>query len=111
MRIGKLRTKVEFQRRSLVQNPLNGELQPEYATFETCFADVRGIRGKEALEGTNKLNGEVSHRIYARAHSGFAPKPEDRVVFQNKTIELTSVVNVDERGHYYEILGYEDLNQ
>lgn len=111
MKIGKLRTQVQFQKRSLVQDDSTGANTSQWTTYETCFADVRGIRGREATEGTNKLNATVTHRIYARNHSGFDPQPEDRVLQGSKVIEITSVVNVDERDFWYEILGFEDYNR
>lgn len=112
MKIGKLRTKVEFQRRSLIQDPDTGAELAQWTTYEECFADVRGIRGREALDGTNKLNATATHRVYVRAHVGFDPQPEDRILQENsKVIEITSSVNVEERDFYYEILGFEDYNK
>ena len=111
MKIGKLRTRVQFQRRTLVQDPSTGSSQPTWVTYENCMADVRGIRGQENLDGTNKLNAIVTHRVYARAHSGFEPKQEDRILQGSKVIEITSVVDIEERDFWFEILGFEDLNQ
>lgn len=111
MKIGKLRTFVHFQRRSTAQDSSTGANTPNWTTYESVFADVRPIRGRESLEGTNKLNAMVTHRIYVRAHMGFTPQPEDRILQDTKVIEITSVANVDERDFYYEILGFEDYNK
>ncbi len=111
MRIGKLRTPVQFQRRSLVQDSQTGSSTSQWVTYENCFADIRGLRGSESLEGTNKLNAVLTHRIYARAHEGFDPQPEDRILQDDKVIEINSIVDINERGFYYEILGFEDYNK
>ena len=111
MKIGKLRTPVEFQRRSLAQDSTTGANTPQWTSYQSIFADVRPIRGNEALDGTNKLNAVVTHRIYVRAHPGFEPQPEDRIVSGNQVIEITSVADIDDRGFWYEILGFRDYNK
>ena len=48
MKIGKLRTKVRFQRRLLVQDPITGSSEPQWVDYANVFADVRGLRGRES---------------------------------------------------------------
>lgn len=111
MKIGKMRSIVEFQRRINQQNSKTGSYEPVWTTYETAFVDLDGVQGREALDGTNKLNAEVTHKIWARWHQNFEPAPQDRILMGNRIFEITFVVNIDEDDRYYLIGAYEDYNQ
>lgn len=111
MKVGKCRTIVEFQEYSLTQNASTGEADRTWTTYAARFADVRAIRGSERIE-YNKINATVSHRIYVRADPNFYPKPTHRCLLplSGKTIYLSSVIDIEERGAWYECMGYEELD-
>ena len=111
MKIGKMRSLVEFQRRTLNQDPETGSLTPIWLTYERTFADLQGVQGKESLEGTNKLNADVTHKVYVRNHPGFEPAPQDRMLHEEQVFEITFVINIQEKDRYYLLGAYEDLNQ
>ena len=111
MKIGKMRSPVQFQRRTLNQDPATGSLTPVWTTYEAAFADLDGTQGKETLEGTNKLNAEVTHRVWVRAHDRFEPRPQDRILHKSRVLEIIFVVNIQEKDRYYLIGAYEDYNQ
>lgn len=111
MKIGKMRSVVQFQERVNQQNPDTGGYEPVWVTYEEAFADLQGTQGRESAEGTNKLNAEVTHKIWVRNHFGFRPQPQDRIVEGSRVFEIIYVVNLEEKDRYYLIGAYEDLNQ
>lgn len=111
MKIGKMRTIAQFQERVNQQNPNTGSYEPVWTTYEEAFVDLQGTQGREDLEGTNKLNAEVTHKIWVRNHTGFDPQPQDRIVSKGRIFEIVYSINLEEKDRYFLIGAFEDLNQ
>lgn len=80
-----------------------GAEQPSWATFAANVpCRVYEIRGGETFRG-KQMEGDVSHVIETRYLVGLAPTM--RVVWDGKTIDITSILDRDGRKRYLEIQG------
>lgn len=93
MRAGQLRHRVTIQQFTQTQNEY-GEIVEGWTTFATVWAAVEPLRGREFWDA-QQLNAEVTARIRLRYLSGVGPTM--RVVYDGRTFEVDSVIDVDER--------------
>lgn len=111
MRAGSLRHKLVFQQLT-VANDTWGHSAKTWADDTTLYAAVWPVRGIERLEGM-KLDNELSHKIRVRYDKDIHPKMRIKYVDKKKGstryFNILSIVNVDERNIYQEIMASEEI--
>ena len=100
MQAGKLRHQIIIQQQSSTQDA-HGQLVETWTTFATLRASVEPLRGKEYFS-TEQEHAEVDTRIRIRYSAGILPKM--RVLFGSKLYDIKSVINVEERNRYMELM-------
>lgn len=105
MRAGGLRHKIKFQQLT-VANDTWGHSNETWADQVTCFAAIWPLRGIERMEGM-KLDNEVTHKIRIRYEKDIHPKM--RIEFGERYFNILSIINVDERNIYQEIMASEEV--
>ena len=92
MNIGKLRDKIEIQSKQKTQNEF-GEETVSYITVLTTWARVLT---KSAREISNSgLRNEIDYKVLLRHSEQIVP--EMVVVWNGKTLEISSVLDADEK--------------
>lgn len=100
MRAGELRHQVTVQRYTETQNDF-GEVVKGWFDLFTTRANVRPITGKEiALDYT--IVNKLTHRVFLRYRANI--KPNDRVIYKDRELNITSVINIDESDVSIELL-------
>lgn len=66
---------------------------PTYATQGTYWASVEPLNGREGIVA-RQLRADVTHMV--KMFNVGAIKPKDRFTYKNRTLEVSSVLNVDE---------------
>ncbi len=94
MRIGRLRHRITIQEYKLIgrdeyNSPIMG-----WGDFATVWASVEPISGQEYW-ASSQVQAEVTHRIRVRYLSGV--RPTMRVQFKERTFEVESIINWQER--------------
>jgi SPP1 family predicted phage head-tail adaptor len=82
-----------------------GETEPNWQTLATASASVEPISGSEYFAAA-QTNASVTHRIRMRYISGLTPKM--RIVWGDRTFEITLVRNLGEQNRFMEILAFEE---
>lgn len=93
MIIGRLRKRVQLQHLAKNQDGY-GEMIPSYSTYATVWASIEPLQGRE-LEHAQQISAETSHRVKIRYNSNVVS--EHRVIYGDRTFEIESVINPDER--------------
>lgn len=93
MKIGKLRQRVAIQNFIATRDSFGAEV-PAWTDVATVWASVTPVSGKEYF-ASGQVNAEVSTKITLRYRSGITPKM--RAVFEDRTFEIISVLNFEER--------------
>lgn len=94
MRAGRLRHRVRLERRTLGSADVYGERLPTWALLDSVWASIESVGATETRRAEQQQI-EATHAIRIRYYSGLTAK--DRVVFNSRTFEILSVLNVDER--------------
>ena len=104
MRAGQLRQRIEIQEPTAAKS-VSGAETITYVTRYTRYAEVKGLRGREALTAIeNEAN--VDYKINLRYDPALANvTPKWRVALGAINIDLVSWVNVDERNIKIEAMG------
>ena len=105
MRAGQLRHKISFQQLT-VANDTWGHSNETWTDMVTTYAAIWPIRGIEKLEAL-KLDNEVTHKIRVRYNSSLTPKM--RIRFGTRYFNISSIINVDERDIYQEVIATEEV--
>jgi len=105
MRAGSLRHKIVFQQLT-VANDTWGHSNETWTDSITAWAAIWPLRGTERMEGM-KLDNELTHKIRVRYQNGLHPKM--RIKFGTRYFDIQSIVNVDERNIYQEIMATEEI--
>ena len=100
MRIGKLRHSVQLT------SPANaadgfGEDIKSYTQYGKTWASINPLSGKELINAQQQI-GEVTHRVKIRFNSAIAIT--HRIVHKGRTLEIISIRDFEERGHWQEIM-------
>lgn len=96
MRAGRLRHRVTIQHRTLGQDDA-GALVETWATTAVVWADVRTVGGGERLQpGIEQTVATMQHQVTIRRHPTTI-LPSQRVIWQGRTLEITSVQEPDNR--------------
>lgn len=93
MQSGTLRHRVTLQ--SFTTSPdVYGEPIKTWADLATVWAAVEPLRGREYFQA-QQTHAEVSYRVRIRHRADILPTM--RVLHAGKTLEILSVINIDER--------------
>ena len=93
MRAGDLKHLVSIQRAVLTQNDY-GEVIEDWQELYSCRASIRPISGKEIAINHSIVN-VISHKVHIRYKPDI--KPSDRIVFDGRIFNITSVINYEEK--------------
>ena len=96
---GKLRHRIIIQTFTLEQDDFGQQVRSPITLVER-WASVEPLRGQE-LMNARQVQADVTHRVRVRKADGVTPKMQ--VVFDNRTFEILSVLNIEERGRLVEI--------
>ena len=108
MDFSKLRQCITFQKPGgTVKNGM-GEDVPVYTDFATVWAAVEPLTGREYAEA-QKIRAETTYRVTTRYMAGITP--DMRVLHKDKTLNIASVLNIDERNVELQIMAVDgDIN-
>jgi len=99
MRAGRLRHRFEFQSSTGEQNAFGEPIQT-WTTYTTLWAGLEPLRGEEIIHA-RQVTATVSHKIRVRFNSSITSN--HRVVFDSRTFEINSVINLGERDRELEL--------
>ena len=94
MDFSKLRHRVTFQKPSGKTTNSMGEDVPIYEDFATVWAAVEPLTGREYTEA-QKIRADTTYRVTTRYIADVTP--DMRIDHGNKTLNIASVLNIDER--------------
>jgi SPP1 family predicted phage head-tail adaptor len=97
---GRLRHRVTLKSNSPSVDEYGDESE-SWGTEGTVWARIEPLRGQELLLA-QQVNAELSHRVTIRYYSGCSP--QWRVYFGNRTLEIVSVRDPEERNIKMELL-------
>lgn len=107
MRSGKLRHVIT------IEQPTDGHgatYNEGTLTFADLYANIRAavipLTGKE-LFGQSKVEAGVSHRVEMRYRPDITPKC--RVQFKGRTLEIVSIINLEERNKELHLMCWEQV--
>ncbi len=103
MRAGNLRNKVIIQQATEAQDTF-GEPDVSWSTFATVWASIEPLRGDEYFTA-QQTGASISHRVRMRYLDGVLPKM--RILWGERVLEITSVLNVYERNRNMELMCFE----
>ncbi|MGG3157139.1 phage head closure protein [Priestia megaterium] len=94
MNAGKLDKKITFQDYKLVKK--DGMSQEVWEDFKTVYAMVRTISGREFYQAASVQN-EYTTRFIIRYSAGKNINENMRIVYRNRTFEIVSIINDNEK--------------
>jgi SPP1 family predicted phage head-tail adaptor len=101
MRAGQLRHRVTLESPVASLDAYRQESR-SWATVGTYWAFVRSPEGREAVIA-RQLRADVTHVVTMRYLGSTTLNAECRLVFRGRTLNILSVLNVDERRRTYEL--------
>lgn len=105
MRAGKLRHRVELQQKVIADNALGGA-NPTWAAID-CFkrvpAAVIPLSGGES-EFADRMQATLMYRIEVRFLRGIDPNAQLRVVWGERTLNVTAIIDVGGRGREHHLM-------
>lgn len=96
MRSGELRNLITIQKPARAQDS-SGSTAETWSTLCTVWAAIRPLKGREYY-AANQAQMEITTEITIRYRSDVSA--EHRIIFGNRTFEIKTVVNIDERNHW-----------
>jgi len=99
MQAGKLRHRVELHSATAAQDAY-GESIDTFASFATVWASVEPLQGRE-LEHAQQISAETNHKVTIRYNSTVTEA--HRVIFGSRTLEITAIINPQERNEYQDL--------
>jgi len=98
--IGDLRHRIVFEQPVEVDDGHGGHVV-SWATFATVWAAVEPISGREYFEA-HQMQREVTHRVKIRSLPGLDENM--RIIFNDRVFEIESIIDLDERRYFMELL-------
>ena len=105
MRAGRLKHPVTIQRFISTVNDF-GETIEEWSDLYTTRAEIKPISAKEIFASDRPIT-EMTHKITIRYREEL--KPTDRIKFNNRYFNITSIANYNEQNQVLEILTKEQF--
>ena len=106
MQAGKLRSRVTIQATSGAEDDRGGTAAG-WTALVTVWANVAPMSGNEAFAAF-KQNPEVTSVVTIRYRTGVTPA--NRIVVGSRVLDITSVIDVEERRHWLQ-LGCKEYSQ
>ena len=103
MKAGTLRHYITIESQATTQNAA-GEPSGTWSASSYAYAAIWPLRGSEYLNASQERS-SVTHRVRIRYLSGLAP--ENRIKFGSRYFNIVSIINVDERNIYQDIMASE----
>jgi SPP1 family predicted phage head-tail adaptor len=100
MRPGKLRHRIIIQSLQKVDDGGGGYTE-DWVNIGNVWASVQPLQGRELFQA-QQVQAELSHKVRIRYREGIVPSM--RVVFNNRIMEIQSVINIDEANREIELL-------
>lgn len=94
--IGKMKHRVELQTQTQTTDEQGISVVSPWSTQRTVWARVEPFSGREYVDD-RKITTEATHRITLRWQPGIDLTPAWRVLYGEKTFQIESVINIDER--------------
>ena len=109
MRAGSLRQRITFQQLTVASDSYS-KSDPTWTDQLTTYGAVWPLRGVERMEAL-KLDNEVTHKVRVRFNSEITAKMRIKYIKRGVTryLNITSLIDVEERGIYIEILASEEV--
>lgn len=95
-RIGNLREQIVLQHFTTITNEYNEQIQV-WQDIATVYARVEPVKGGEGI-GAGQLQAYDEHHVHIRHRSDVGPTW--RVQHRGRTLEILSVLNLDERRRF-----------
>ena len=106
MRIGLKRHRVTIERATTAQTD-TGAMAKTWGSIGQVWAEIVPMRGDEQIQGM-QLTAAVTHTIRMRRTGAAASlTPADRITYAGRTFDLTSTVDIGERGREIECVATE----
>jgi len=100
MRAGQLRHLVTVKSPTHTADGKGG-IATTWGTVTTCWASVEPLRGREWIE-SHLENSEVTGRVVMRYKAGI--RPDYMVYFGDRTFQIISVINTEERNRELQLM-------
>ena len=97
---GKLRHRIVIQSPTETVNSY-GEREQSWSTFATVWGSIEPLKGSEFI-AAQQTNAELSVRMRIRYLA--AIKPKYRVSWNDRTFEINSIANIEERNREIELM-------
>lgn len=101
VRAGKLRHRIRLMRDTGTGRDDAGAPIPLWQEMGQRWASVEPLQGRE-LFLAQQVNADIATRVRMRPFDGLTPK--DRIDHRGRILEVSSIVNDDERGILYDCL-------
>lgn len=99
MKAGKLRHRLALQS-GTASTDTYGAVTYAYTTYDTVWGSITPLRGLELIHA-QQVQSEVTHKCFIRYNSTVTTT--DRILFDSRTFEITSILNSEERAIYQEV--------
>lgn len=96
---GKLRSKISVERETLTKDSVGGQ-QSTWTRIYFAFAWIRPVSGFERVQA-QKLEADITHDIFIRFTKDL--KPQDRIIYNDRIMQIRAVLNVEERNQWLRI--------
>lgn len=93
MRAGTMRHQITIQRATVTRDTFGAEVET-WEELATVWAAVEPLSGRELIAAA-AATADLSTRVRIRYRVGI--KPTDRVVYGDRTLEILTVIDLDER--------------
>ena len=103
MRGGTLRNKVTIQRRTQTPDSMGGFVD-EWQDYTTAYAQINRLKAREEIED-KRIQLKAPHVIWIRYQTGITP--DMRITWNDRTFDIVSIRNPEERGRTLEIMADE----
>jgi|TARA_R100001530_G_scaffold134471_2_gene109399 SPP1 family predicted phage head-tail adaptor len=105
MRAGEKRHRITIQKPTKAQSA-TGEVTDSFSNFATVFASVQPLSGREAVQAEQGI-AESTIRIRMRYINNLTV--DCQIIYKGRTLEINSVINIDEINKEYELLCSESV--
>jgi SPP1 family predicted phage head-tail adaptor len=89
MRAGELRHRVELQRQVFTQDPVTGEMTPDWLEVAKLYASIEPLSARDFL-AASAAQSKISARIVIRYRAGIDPTM--RIVYRDKIYNIEGVL-------------------
>ena len=103
---GKMRHLVDFQKDTSTAQGTRGHTTANWITQFRGYCEITPLSGDELIQA-RQVYATVTHQITTRFCYSSTPDPTWRVKYGSRLFNVVSIVNVDERNEYWQIMAVE----